>query len=150
MLLVNLLISQWTISSWKVVKTFFYIKYTENNFLFVDRRCPDFYEEVKIKLPANLTDQHHLLFTFYHISCSTGKKLEEKGPVETPIGYTVWKVLCNFNIFSTGFVFIWHPFQSLGLFVFYLINPLTSKIWLLILPSSCYTFSCKLFVRIWW
>ena len=80
---------------------FLYIKYTENNFLFVDRRCPDFYEEVKIKLPANLTDQHHLLFTFYHISCSTGKKLEEKGPVETPIGYTVWKVLSNIIIVTT-------------------------------------------------
>ena len=28
-------------------------------------------------------------------------------------------------------------------------NPLTSKIWLLILPSSCYTFPCKLVRRIW-
>lgn len=29
------------------------------------------------------------------------------------------------------------------------INPLTLKIWLLILPSSCYTFRCKLVMRIW-
>ena len=56
---------------------------------FALNRSPDFYEEVKLKLPAHLTDQHHLLFTFYHISCSPGKKPEEKGPVETPIGYTV-------------------------------------------------------------
>ena len=27
--------------------------------------------------------------------------------------------------------------------------PLTPKIWLLILPSSCYTFPCKLVTRIW-
>ena len=30
-----------------------------------------------------------------------------------------------------------------------LVNPLTPKIWLLILPSSCYTFPCKLVMGIW-
>ena len=30
-----------------------------------------------------------------------------------------------------------------------LINPLTLKIWLLILPSGCYTYPCKLVMRIW-
>ena len=30
---------------------------------------PDFYEEIKIRLPAKIGDQHHLKFTFYHISC---------------------------------------------------------------------------------
>ena len=50
-------------------------------------RTPDFYEEVKIKLPPNLDEKHHLLFTFYHISF----KSEGSGPVEpTPVGYTVW------------------------------------------------------------
>ncbi|CAB1323907.1 unnamed protein product [Coregonus sp. 'balchen'] len=29
-------------------------------------RSPDFHDEVKIKLPASLTDHHHVLFTFYH------------------------------------------------------------------------------------
>ena len=29
------------------------------------------------------------------------------------------------------------------------VNPLTPKIWLLILPSRCYTFPCKLVTRIW-
>jgi hypothetical protein len=41
---------------------------------------------MKIKLPANLGDQHHLLFTFYHISCQ--HKVEQT-TVETPVGYTV-------------------------------------------------------------
>ena len=59
------------------------------------RRAPDFYEEIKIKLPPNLTPEHHLLFTFYHISCSTGKKPDEKGPTETPIGYTVYNKACE-------------------------------------------------------
>ena len=59
------------------------------------RRAPDFYEEIKIKLPPNLTPEHHLLFTFYHISCSTGKKPDEKGPTETPIGYTVYTKACE-------------------------------------------------------
>lgn len=49
-------------------------------------KSPDFYDEIKIKLPALLGDQHHILFTFYHISCQ--KKAEEK-TLETPVGYTV-------------------------------------------------------------
>ncbi|ELU18915.1 hypothetical protein CAPTEDRAFT_161690 [Capitella teleta] len=46
---------------------------------------PDFYEEVKAKLPAHLGDNHHLLFTFYHVSC---QRKVEVAPLETPIGYT--------------------------------------------------------------
>ncbi len=48
-------------------------------------RSPEFYEEVKMKIPANLTDNHHLLFTFYHISCQPKQNI----PLETPVGYTV-------------------------------------------------------------
>ena len=51
-------------------------------------RCPDFYDEVKIKLPANLKDCHHLLFTFYHVSCQ--RKVEQTA-VETVVGYSVKK-----------------------------------------------------------
>ncbi|VVD03337.1 unnamed protein product [Leptidea sinapis] len=36
------------------------------NLLFVN---PSLYDEIKIKLPADLGDQHHLLFTFVHVSC---------------------------------------------------------------------------------
>lgn len=49
-------------------------------------KCPVFYDEVKMKLPAALGDNHHLLFTFYHISCQ--KKLEQTS-VDAPVGYTV-------------------------------------------------------------
>uniref|UniRef100_A0A6I8NBE1 Dedicator of cytokinesis 6 n=1 Tax=Ornithorhynchus anatinus TaxID=9258 RepID=A0A6I8NBE1_ORNAN len=48
-------------------------------------KSPEFYEEFKMKIPANLTDNHHLLFTFYHVSCQQ----KQNTPLETPIGYTV-------------------------------------------------------------
>lgn len=38
-----------------------------------------------MKIPANLTDNHHLLFTFYHISCQP----KQNTPLESPVGYTV-------------------------------------------------------------
>ncbi|GFN96684.1 dedicator of cytokinesis protein 7-like [Plakobranchus ocellatus] len=49
-------------------------------------KSPDFYEEVKIKLPAKLSETHHLLFTFYHISCQVKKN--EPIQTEVPVGYT--------------------------------------------------------------
>lgn len=51
-------------------------------------RCPSFYDEVKIALPANLKQNHHLLFTIFHISCQK-KPQEAQAPMETPVGYTV-------------------------------------------------------------
>lgn len=48
-------------------------------------RSPDFHDEIKIKLPASLSDHHHILFTFYHVSCQQ----KQNTPLETPVGYTV-------------------------------------------------------------
>ncbi|GFS94716.1 dedicator of cytokinesis protein 7 [Nephila pilipes] len=61
-------------------------------------RFPDFYDEIKIKLPAVFTEQHHLLFTFYHISC---QKKVEQNPTETPIGYS-WLPLFKEGRLQTG------------------------------------------------
>ena len=61
-------------------------------------RCPDFYEEIKIKLPARLGDGHHLLFTFYHISC---QRKDTQQAIETPIGYT-WLPLLRDGRIVTG------------------------------------------------
>lgn len=36
-------------------------------------KSPQFYDEIKILLPLNLTEKHHVLFKFYHVSCSTAK-----------------------------------------------------------------------------
>uniref|UniRef100_A0A7M4EUY4 Dedicator of cytokinesis 7 n=1 Tax=Crocodylus porosus TaxID=8502 RepID=A0A7M4EUY4_CROPO len=52
---------------------------------------PDFHEEIKVKLPATLTDHHHLLFTFYHVSCQQ----KQNTPLETPVGYTWIPMLQN-------------------------------------------------------
>uniref|UniRef100_A0A286ZXQ4 Dedicator of cytokinesis 8 n=1 Tax=Sus scrofa TaxID=9823 RepID=A0A286ZXQ4_PIG len=54
-------------------------------------KSPDFYEEVKIKLPAKLTVNHHLLFTFYHISCQQ----KQGNSVESLLGYTWLPILLN-------------------------------------------------------
>ncbi|KAK3914024.1 Dedicator of cytokinesis protein 9 [Frankliniella fusca] len=46
---------------------------------------PTWCDEVKIRLPIQITAKHHLLFTFYHISCDTTKKKDVN--VETCVGY---------------------------------------------------------------
>ncbi|KAL7828401.1 hypothetical protein SRHO_G00320350 [Serrasalmus rhombeus] len=56
-------------------------------------RSPDFYEEVKIRLPARLTERHHLLFSFFHISCQ--QKQNQSGSLETLIGYSWLPILSN-------------------------------------------------------
>ncbi|XP_046442972.1 dedicator of cytokinesis protein 7-like isoform X3 [Daphnia pulex] len=61
-------------------------------------KCPDFYDEVKIKLPANLKDCHHLLFTFYHVSCQ--RKVEQTA-VETVVGYS-WLPMLKDGSLQTG------------------------------------------------
>lgn len=54
---------------------------------------PAFYDEVKLKLPAALGDNHHLMFTFYHVSCQ--KKMDQN-TIDTPVGYTVSFIIkCN-------------------------------------------------------
>uniref|UniRef100_A0AAX7SRI2 Dedicator of cytokinesis 7 n=1 Tax=Astatotilapia calliptera TaxID=8154 RepID=A0AAX7SRI2_ASTCA len=56
-------------------------------------RSPDFHDEIKIKLPASLSDHHHILFTFYHVSCQQ----KQNTPLETPVGYTItWPFLSLF------------------------------------------------------
>ncbi|CAG12198.1 unnamed protein product [Tetraodon nigroviridis] len=60
-------------------------------------KSPEFYEEMKMKIPANLTDNHHLMFTFYHISCQP----KQNTPLETPVGYT-WIPLMQHGRLKTG------------------------------------------------
>lgn len=39
-------------------------------------------------LPADIQQNHHLLFTLYHVSCQK-KPQEVQTSVESPVGYTV-------------------------------------------------------------
>ncbi|XP_049871737.1 dedicator of cytokinesis protein 9 [Pectinophora gossypiella] len=57
---------------------------------------PSWSDEAKIRLPATITPQHHLLFTFHHISCDLAKKNDAN--VETCIGYAWVPLLKNDKI----------------------------------------------------
>lgn len=49
---------------------------------------PTWYEEIKLRLPLRITTQHHLLFSFFHVSCNIAKKKDLVSTVaETPVGY---------------------------------------------------------------
>ncbi|XP_047987110.1 LOW QUALITY PROTEIN: dedicator of cytokinesis protein 7 [Leguminivora glycinivorella] len=63
---------------------------------------PSLYDEIKIKLPADLGDQHHLLFTFLHISCQRKPVApEQEKNVETVVGYS-WLPLCRNGKLTCG------------------------------------------------
>ncbi|XP_050528941.1 dedicator of cytokinesis protein 9 isoform X2 [Daktulosphaira vitifoliae] len=49
---------------------------------------PSWYNEIKIKLPVYITNKHHLLFTFKHISVDRSRKKQATITVETVVGYT--------------------------------------------------------------
>ncbi|KAK0080760.1 hypothetical protein PV326_008002, partial [Microctonus aethiopoides] len=53
---------------------------------------PTWYEEIKMRLPIKLHSKHHILFSFYHISCDMNKK-KENG-VENCVGYS-WLLLLH-------------------------------------------------------
>ncbi|XP_020648249.3 dedicator of cytokinesis protein 10 isoform X1 [Pogona vitticeps] len=50
---------------------------------------PDFYDEVKIELPTQLHRKHHILFSFYHVTCDINAKAnaKKKEVLETSVGY---------------------------------------------------------------
>uniref|UniRef100_A0A8C6QLD4 Dedicator of cytokinesis 6 n=1 Tax=Nannospalax galili TaxID=1026970 RepID=A0A8C6QLD4_NANGA len=60
-------------------------------------KSPEFYEEFKLRLPACMTDNHHLFFTFYHISCQPRPGMA----LETPVGFT-WIPLLQHGCLRTG------------------------------------------------
>ncbi|XP_075890081.1 dedicator of cytokinesis protein 11 isoform X3 [Nelusetta ayraudi] len=53
-------------------------------------QSPEFYDEVKIELPVHMHEKHHILFTFYHISCESSSKASSKKRegVESLVGYS--------------------------------------------------------------
>lgn len=65
-------------------------EYTSEAFTAVNyhNKCPAFYDEFKIALPADLRQNHHILFTLYHVSCQK-KPQEIQNSVESTVGFTV-------------------------------------------------------------
>lgn len=49
---------------------------------------PTWYEEIKIRLPLIIGAQHHILFSFVHVSCDLSKKREANSSFESPVGYS--------------------------------------------------------------
>ncbi|XP_035857483.1 dedicator of cytokinesis protein 10 isoform X9 [Sander lucioperca] len=66
---------------------------------------PDFYDEVKIELPTQLHEKHHLLFSFYHITCDINAKTnaKRKEALETPVGYSWLPLLKEGRLSSQEF-----------------------------------------------
>ncbi|XP_063891201.1 dedicator of cytokinesis protein 7 [Helicoverpa armigera] len=63
---------------------------------------PSLYDEIKLKLPADLGDQHHLLFTFLHVSCQRKPVApDQEKNLETPVGYS-WIPLCRNGKLTCG------------------------------------------------
>ncbi|XP_055868577.1 dedicator of cytokinesis protein 9-like isoform X6 [Biomphalaria glabrata] len=70
-------------------------------------QIPDFMEEVKICLPVQLKEKHHLFFRFYHVSCEASKavgktsSIKKKEAIEMPVGYA-WMPLLQEGRIVTG------------------------------------------------
>ncbi|XP_048744096.2 dedicator of cytokinesis protein 9-like isoform X7 [Ostrea edulis] len=69
---------------------------------------PDFLEEVKIALPIQLHDKHHILFRFYHVSCEGSKSnrsstssIKKRDNIETPVGFA-WLPLLSQGRVTVG------------------------------------------------
>eukprot|EP00062_Callorhinchus_milii_P020350 gi/632975902/ref/XP_007904488.1/ PREDICTED: dedicator of cytokinesis protein 9 [Callorhinchus milii] len=65
--------------------------FTKNAFAVVlhHHQNPEFYDEIKVELPTQLHEKHHLLFTFYHLSCDNSSKgtTKKKETIEFQVGY---------------------------------------------------------------
>lgn len=55
---------------------------------------PTWYEEIKIRLPLNITGHHHLLFSFVHVSCDLSKRRDTNTTYENAVGYA-WMPLLS-------------------------------------------------------
>lgn len=55
---------------------------------------PTWYEEIKIRLPLNITANHHLLFSFVHVSCDLSKRRDANTSYENAVGYS-WMPLLS-------------------------------------------------------
>ncbi|TRY92073.1 hypothetical protein DNTS_029041 [Danionella cerebrum] len=66
---------------------------------------PDFYDEVKIELPTYLHEKHHILFSFYHVTCDINAKTssKKKEALESPVGYAWLPLLKDDRISSQDF-----------------------------------------------
>lgn len=51
-----------------------------------------------MRLPLNITANHHLLFSFVHVSCDLSKKRDINASFENPVGYSWLPLLAKGKI----------------------------------------------------
>lgn len=56
-------------------------------------KSPSFSAEIKVELPVEITNRHHLFFSFYHVSVAPSKKPKMMQKTEAPIGYAFLPLL---------------------------------------------------------
>lgn len=76
--------------------------------------------QIKIELPTQLHEKHHLLFTFFHVSCDNSSKgsTKKKDVVETQgLNFIIPLIVHNLHIRFLNFVLILnlHPFVKVFL-----------------------------------
>lgn len=59
---------------------------------------PTWHEEIKINLPLIIGPQHHILFSFVHVSCDLSKKRDASCSFESPVGYSWLPLLAKGKI----------------------------------------------------
>ncbi|XP_066201084.1 dedicator of cytokinesis protein 10 isoform X5 [Saccopteryx leptura] len=66
---------------------------------------PDFSDEVKIELPTQLHEKHHILFSFYHVTCDINAKAnaKKKEALETPVGYAWLRLMKHDQLASQDY-----------------------------------------------
>ncbi|CAH2315231.1 dedicator of cytokinesis 11 isoform X3 [Pelobates cultripes] len=66
-------------------------------------QSPEFYDEIKLELPLYLHQKHHLLFTFYHVSCDISTKggSKKNDTAEVPVGYSWVSLLKDGRIMTS-------------------------------------------------
>uniref|UniRef100_A0A8C5Q2Q0 Dedicator of cytokinesis 11 n=1 Tax=Leptobrachium leishanense TaxID=445787 RepID=A0A8C5Q2Q0_9ANUR len=66
-------------------------------------QTPEFYDEIKLELPLHLHQRHHLLFTFYHVSCDINSKggSKKSDNAEVPVGYSWVSLLKDGRIITS-------------------------------------------------
>ena len=88
-------------------------------------------------------------FFFFQISQHWSVKRSNTSPLVTN-QCNIWCIRRGISIHPLTPKSDWHllsPYNMKNMHT--VVNPLTPKIWLLILPSGCYTFPCKLVMRTW-
>ena len=68
---------------------------------------------MKLSLPVQLHNRHHLFFRFYHISCEASKSgsrlssssVKKKDSIETPVGYAWMPILHDGRCVGAGVVY---------------------------------------------